>query len=195
MPQANRLTIHIMSAFAEHEREIISERTKAAMAAAKARGIRFGNPRWHESIERARAAPGYRPPPDEVLRLMADWCRRDTLRAIADRLNSLNIRTPQGFRWHASTVRAAFVRACAHEHTDAMVDGLMNARAHALHNATALQCGSTTTDGRNDAWAQTSQLQGASATATPACQPSAPGEGLPMQEECRCRLIFERPRG
>jgi DNA invertase Pin-like site-specific DNA recombinase len=42
MPQASRLTIHIIAAVAEHERELISQRTKAAMAAAKSRGAIFG---------------------------------------------------------------------------------------------------------------------------------------------------------
>jgi DNA invertase Pin-like site-specific DNA recombinase len=44
MPEANRLTIHILAAVAEHEREMISKRTKAALQVAKMRGIRLGNP-------------------------------------------------------------------------------------------------------------------------------------------------------
>jgi DNA invertase Pin-like site-specific DNA recombinase len=43
-PHANKLTIHILAAVAQHEREIISVRTSAALQAAKARGKRLGNP-------------------------------------------------------------------------------------------------------------------------------------------------------
>jgi DNA invertase Pin-like site-specific DNA recombinase len=42
-PHANKLTVHILAAVAEHEREMISERTKAALQAARARGTRLGN--------------------------------------------------------------------------------------------------------------------------------------------------------
>ncbi len=45
LPEANKLTIHILSAMAEYECDMIRARTKAALAAAKARGVRLGSDR------------------------------------------------------------------------------------------------------------------------------------------------------
>ena len=56
MPFANKLTIHILAAVAEHEREAISERTKAALAAAKARGTRLGTPDPAGAVKRMTVA-------------------------------------------------------------------------------------------------------------------------------------------
>jgi DNA invertase Pin-like site-specific DNA recombinase len=56
MPHATRLTLHILAAVAEHEREKISARTTAALQPAKARGARLGNPSPARAAALASAA-------------------------------------------------------------------------------------------------------------------------------------------
>ena len=73
MPTANRLTIHILTAVAEHEREMISQRTKAALAQAKARGKKLGNPRPLEALKLTNAAKATEKPAQHVLDLMTGW--------------------------------------------------------------------------------------------------------------------------
>jgi DNA invertase Pin-like site-specific DNA recombinase len=110
MPQANRLTVHIMAAFAEHEARAISDRTTAALAALRARGVKLGNPRWGESIGKAREArirQIARVPPPVIEMIQRLRLEGGTLRVIAGKLNALGLRTPRGGRWHASGVRAA----------------------------------------------------------------------------------------
>jgi DNA invertase Pin-like site-specific DNA recombinase len=93
MPQATRLTIHILAAVAEHERDMISKRTKAALAEAKRRGTKLGNPHIEEARALALAAHHARRPALEVLKLMTEWRQQGRgLRQIARDLNRLHIR-------------------------------------------------------------------------------------------------------
>jgi DNA invertase Pin-like site-specific DNA recombinase len=110
MPHANKLTIHILAAVAEHEREIISARIKAALAVKKAQlakeGKKLGGPRPLEALALANAAKRRATPPPEVLTLIQGWRQeKRSLRAIAHELNRLGIRTGRGSAWYASTVR------------------------------------------------------------------------------------------
>jgi DNA invertase Pin-like site-specific DNA recombinase len=110
-PQANRLTLHILAAVAEHERTMISERTKAALKAAKARGVKLGGPNIAEAramaavarTENARQrAENVRPIIDQIMRSGAV-----SLRAIAAALTARGIRTARGgTRWHPEQVAA-----------------------------------------------------------------------------------------
>lgn len=108
MPEANRLTIHILAAVAEHEREAISIRTKAALQAAKARGVTLGNPRAAEAAplaHRANQAQANRFA--ETIAPLIERLRNQGMSyaAIAEDLNERHIPTARGRSWYAGTVR------------------------------------------------------------------------------------------
>ena len=127
MPSVNRLTVHVLAAVAEHEREMISQRTKAALAAAKARGTRLGNPRLPKAgtlapvpapvtaggearvaSAQARAVTAYGP----AIRAARDAGAR-SLGDYAQALQAARLPAPQGGdRWSRPSV-ARVLRYCA----------------------------------------------------------------------------------
>jgi len=121
MPEATRITLHIYAAMAEHEAEQVSQRTKAALAAAKARGRKLGwsipSRRGEQVVASLKGVVVNRAKADQraanVLPVIRDIERAGvtTLQGIADALNARGIRTARGRRWYASTVRNLLVRA------------------------------------------------------------------------------------
>jgi DNA invertase Pin-like site-specific DNA recombinase len=113
-PDVDPFVLHLFAALAEKERAMISVRTKAALAAAKARGVVLGGPKLNKARSMAK----------DVIKSMADRnasnaapiireiraAGAESLRDIADALNARGIATPRGGRWHASSVRNVLAR-------------------------------------------------------------------------------------
>jgi len=118
-PQANRLTVHILAAVAEHEAGMISARTKAALAAAKARGVKLGGDRGNlPAVARAGASASV-----AMRAAKADQRAHDlgpmvrelqnggaSLRQIAATLNERKIPTARGGEWSAVQVKRVLDR-------------------------------------------------------------------------------------
>ncbi len=120
-PHANKFTIHILAAVAEHEAEQISHRTKVALAAAKARGVKLGSARpghWkgRESLRlagltkaRSAAAEANRAATTEsyadlVPIVRSFRARGATLQAIANEMNRMGHTTRRGKVWSRTQV-------------------------------------------------------------------------------------------
>lgn len=108
-PAMTKLVVHILAAVAEDERERIRSRTRDGLAAAKAKGIKLGNPRWRDSIEAAREAREANT--EKQRKLVAPIINGlrssgiTTLTGLAEALNQRGIQTPHGRRWHPMTVK------------------------------------------------------------------------------------------
>jgi len=91
-------TLHIYAALAEQERRMISQRTIAGLQAAKARGVKLGNPAQAKAMADAAAAR------DAELRPVLVELGDMSASAIAATLNKRRIPTPRGAAWHAGSV-------------------------------------------------------------------------------------------
>lgn len=121
LPEADEFTVHIFVAAAQRERKLIAERTKAALAAAKARGVKLGNPNGAAALRRAGKGNGAAV---GALKEAADRHATDlapvvahlqaeghtSLPALAKALNERQMRTPRGGQWHPSSVRNLLAR-------------------------------------------------------------------------------------
>lgn len=115
LPEANDLTVGVMALVAQQEREAISKRTREALAVAKTRGVKLGNPNGAAALRRAgkggtalravvsRNADTFAADLTEtVAEIRADG--HTSLRQIAAELDRRGILTRQGGAWHVSTV-------------------------------------------------------------------------------------------
>ena len=121
-PTANKLTVHILAAVAEHEREVISDRTKKALAARKARGkpmgclahTKAGLKRFQQG--RLRGAATTKAKAERFAANVLPIIREvqaagvTSLRGIARTLNARGVKAARGGLWDASTVRGVLRR-------------------------------------------------------------------------------------
>ncbi len=114
MPFANRLTVHILASVAEHEREMISKRTKEALAQAKLRGVKLGNPNLRPgsrgaALNASRTRRDYANAKARDIMPYIDAARRAgclSLGQLAEALTNRGIKTPGGkSEWSAVQVR------------------------------------------------------------------------------------------
>jgi DNA invertase Pin-like site-specific DNA recombinase len=111
--QSDAFILHLFAALAEKERALISERTKAGLAAAKRRGTKLGNPypdRLVKAGQRGAKSNKLRAQARaEMLRWSIEAALREatTLRPAANLLNTRNIFSPGGGRWTASNLLTA----------------------------------------------------------------------------------------
>jgi DNA invertase Pin-like site-specific DNA recombinase len=97
LPQASRFELHLYSALAEQERAFISQRTKAAMAEAKERGVKFGGPLRHVPAMNQRRQELVRQEAEALAPLMLPLRQAgQSFASVAEHLNRAGVRTRTG---------------------------------------------------------------------------------------------------
>jgi DNA invertase Pin-like site-specific DNA recombinase len=108
MPHANKMTLQVLAVFAEHERDLISARTKQALAAAKERGVQLGGPRRLEASALGVAANKAHAErfAANVLPIIREIQASGvaTLRGVARALNARGVRSARGAPWSVEAV-------------------------------------------------------------------------------------------
>ena len=108
MPEADITMLQIYAAMAEREARVTGERTRAALSAAKARGVILGaNGQTLAAKNKHAAGAALEPLRPLLARLRAEGL---SVRAMATRLNQDGVATPAGGRWHASNLHRALMR-------------------------------------------------------------------------------------
>lgn len=115
MPNANQLTVRLMAVIAQEEREMIAARTKAALAASKAGGVKLGGWRGGPVVDGKRGIAAVQEAADSFARrvgpMMLEMRERGlSLDAIAAELQTRGVMTARGRKWTATTVRNVFAR-------------------------------------------------------------------------------------
>ena len=108
LPNANAFQIHIYAALAQEERRLISERTKAALQAAKQRGIVLGKSGKALAQRNIKAANSFAHDLKDMLVDLRDSGM--TYREIADNMNDKRIPSFTGGKWYGTTVKRAYSR-------------------------------------------------------------------------------------
>lgn len=113
MPEANILTIQIMAAMAQHEAKAVSDRTRAALAAAKAKGQVLGKSMNLDKGNNGRATQAGIADRNALkvqTTINSHLSQGKSLRFIAQELNSLGVTTPRKAQWTAQAVKNAIQR-------------------------------------------------------------------------------------